>query len=534
MTEPAPDLVRDLMRLGAVPCGGARRPTELRTTHASWVFVAGDDVWKVKRPVDFGFLDFRTVEARRRFCEEEIRLNRRLAPGVYLGVEPVRRTARGHEIGAREDDGPVADWAVHMRRLPDDASADALLARGALDAGLLERLAEALAAFLAAAPRTPAAGAPETLRANVDENFAQVAGFVDDLVDRLTFEEVRAFQLAALTAGAARFAARVAEERIREGHGDLRLEHVYFLPGPDGGAAPTVIDCIEFNERFRCGDGASEAAFLAMELEAAGRSDLAAGFLARFAEASDDFGLFGVVDFYLSYRAWVRAKVAAFVAADPAAGAATRARKREEACRDFALARACARGAPVDRPFLLAVAGLPGSGKSTLAAGLGRALAVPVASSDPTRKALAGLAPTARGGAALYAPDVTERTYRELLRRAASALDARRGVILDATFVDARWRQAAADLAARAGARFAFVEARCSDRAVLRERLAARRHAPSISDAREDLLEGFERSFRPFGSSDPGPHITVDTSGAPEGARQDALAQLRALGVPRL
>src|SRR4029079_8111661 len=159
---------------------------------------------------------------------------------------------------------------------------------------------------------------PEALRRNVDENFAQVAPFVGDLVEPATFDDVRRFQLDAFAQRPDAFAARVAEARIREGHGDLRLEHVYFLPPPDGVVA---IDWIEFHERLRCGDRAGHGGLLAMELEAARRPDLAAGFLARFAEASDDFGLYGVVDFYLSHPAWGRGQVAAVVAAGDGAEA---------------------------------------------------------------------------------------------------------------------------------------------------------------------------------------------------------------------
>jgi aminoglycoside phosphotransferase family enzyme/predicted kinase len=506
---------------------GAR--ATLHATHASWVFVAGDEVWKVKRPVDFGFLDFRSLEARRHFCEEEIRLNRRLAAEVYLGIEPVRATAAGLEIGAGP--GVIVDWAVHMRRLPDEASAEARLARDALEADLLERLAERLAAFLGAAPRADSHGAPDALRASVAENFAQVAPFVGELVAADSFEETRAFQTAALAGGAGRFAARVAEGRIRDGHGDLRLEHVYFLPGPGGALEPTVIDCIEFNDRFRCGDAAGEAAFLAMELEAARRPDLAAGFLARFAEASGDVGLYGVLDFYLSYRAWVRGKVACFVAADATAAPELRARKREEARRDFALARSFAGAPPLDPPFLIAVGGMIGSGKSTLAAALGRALAAPVVGSDRTRKELAGLAPTARGSAALYTPENVARTYDEVLRRAGVVLAARRGVVLDATFAESRWRRAAAELARGTGARFVHVEARCPDRAARAARLAARRGGGSISDATDAELDLLEAGYEPVGTPDPGPHLAIDTSGPAEAAGAEAVRRLAASGI---
>jgi uncharacterized protein len=517
-----PDLVQDLMHPEAYGAGH-RTPVSMRMTHTSWVFLTGDDAWKVKRPVDFGFLDFRTLQARRRFCEEELRLNRRLAPDVYLGVEPIRLSARGHVIAGGE--GRVVDWTVHMRRLPDEASAASMLARGALDGEMLTELAGRLAAFFRAAPLTPSFGEPAVLRANVEENFAQVEPFVGDVVDRRTCDDIRVFQFGKLAAKRERFAARVREGRIRDGHGDLRLEHVYFLPD----LGPVAIDCIEFSERFRCGDAAGEAAFLAMELEAARRPDLAAGFLARFAEASDDFGLYHVLDFYLSYRAFVRGKVAAFLAADATADGVLRARKREEARRDFALARSFC-GAPVDRPFVVVVGGVVGSGKSTLAAALGRELAAPVISSDRTRKALAGLTPTERGGTELYAPDEIERTYREVLRRGGEVLAAKRGAILDATFSTHRWRAAAADLARGAGARFLFIETR-TDRAILQARLAARRHGASVSDATDAQLDQLLRRYEPIGAADPQPRSSIDTGADPTVTLEQALAQLRVSGV---
>jgi hypothetical protein len=347
---------------------------------------------------------------------------------------------------------------------------------------------------------------------------------VGDLVDPASFDELCRLQASQLAAGAARFAARGAAGRIRDGHGDLRLEHVYFLPDP------VAIDCIEFNQRFRCGDVAGEVAFLAMELELAGRPDLAAGFLARFAEAADDFDLYGVLDFYLCYRAWVRGKVAAFVAADDAADPEVRRRKREEARRDFALARSFA-GRPLEPPFLVVVLGMIGSGKSTLAAALGRGLAAPVIGSDRTRKALAGLAPTERGGEDLYTDARSDATYAELLRRAAVVTAAGRGAIVDATFASARRREQARQLARQGGARLVFVEARCSDLAVIRERLRRRRDRPSESDATDELLDAFAARYQPPGADEAGPRFVVDTGGAAEDAAAKALRGLAAAGI---
>jgi aminoglycoside phosphotransferase family enzyme/predicted kinase len=520
------DIVRDLSRREAYELEPGQ--IEVKTTHSSWVFLTERDVWKVKRPVDLGFLDFRTIEARRHDCEEEVRLNRRLASGVYLGVYPVRQTHSGCGFVG---DGPIVDWAVRMRRLPDETSAAALLARGQLDARLLSSLAERLAAFLDAVPAAPSFGTPAALGLNVDENFSQAAPFVGDLLDRGTFDDVQAFQRAELVRNRSRFMVRVEEDRIREGHGDLRLEHVYFLPRQEGRLEPIAIDCIEFNERFRCGDVANELAFLAMELEAAGRPDLAAGFIARFAEAGGDFGLYGVLDFYLSYRAWVRGKVAAFVAGDPAVSGERRAAKRTEARRCFGLARSFS-GRPLDRPFLVAVGGLIGSGKSTLAADLGRELAAPVVGSDRTRKEQAGLPPTAPANASSYTVEGRDQTYAEIIRRAGQVLEAGRGVILDATFSASRWRQRAAAVARASNATFTWVEARCPPE-TLRHRLSARRPGPSASDADASLLDGFIRDYEPAGSDDPGPHLPIDTSGSPESALDAAWRGLSELGISR-
>ena len=222
--------------------------------------------------------------------------------------------------------------------------------------------------------------------------------------------------------------------------------------------------------------------------------------------------------------------MAAFVAADETAAADVRARKRAEARRQFGLARSFS-GRPLDRPFLVAVGGVIGSGKSTLAAALGRELAAPVVSSDRTRKRMAGLPPTARGGADLYDRAHTERTYVELVRRASIVLRSGRGVILDATFAERRWRHAAAELARVAGADVAFIEARCARPEILRARLAERRQGGTVSDATDGLLDEFMGRYEWPGASDPGPRFAVDTSASPETALREALQGLETAGI---
>jgi aminoglycoside phosphotransferase family enzyme/predicted kinase len=494
-------LVRALLRPEAYPPPAPAR-VELVTTHISWVFLTERDVWKVKRPVDYGFVDYTTLDRRRHFCDEEVRLNRRLAPDVYLGVVPVRRVDGGYALTG---EGPVADYAVHMRRLSDAASAEARLRAGALGHDDLWRVAGVLAAFYEAAPATPAYGAPDLIRTNVVENFDQVRPVVGSLLEATTYDAVRAWQLDALATQRPRFERRIAGGRIRDGHGDLRLEHVYFEA-----EVPSIIDCIEFNERLRMGDAASDAAFLAMELDARGRADLAASFLGRFALESNDYDLYEVVDFYLSYRAWVRAKVAALLTLDPTTPPDKAARKATEARRLFALSRQYTRP-PGGAPPVVAVGGIIGTGKTALAETLARTRPWPVVESDRTRKWLAGVAPTERAPGSVYSHEFSRRTFDEVFRRAEVVLAAGRGVILDATFRGRDLRARARALAARHGRPFLFVEASCPD-PILRERLRRRAAGPSVSDATESLLARVRAEFEPVTELPAGEYLVIDTT----------------------
>jgi aminoglycoside phosphotransferase family enzyme/predicted kinase len=462
-------------------------------------------------------VNYTTLERRRRCCEDEVRLNRRLAPDVYLGVVPVRLGPQGHWFGA---DGDIVDYAVRMRRLPEERSADGLLRRDALTPRHLTHLAARLARFFSDAAPSPAAGAIDAIRDNIVENFAQVEPFVGRFVSRETFDAVKAWQLGILTRHAGRFRGRVEQGRIRDGHGDLRLEHVYFEA-----VEPIVIDCVEFNERLRSGDAAADVAFVAMELTARSRADLAELFLAAFAVESDDHDLYGVVDFYAGYRAWVRGKVAAFLAAEPSTPREKAVRKAEEARSLFALARSYAEAGTGDAP-VVAVGGLIGSGKSTLAEALGRAAGIPVISSDRVRKALAGVRATERAPEGAYSAAFSARTFDELFRRAVVVLDSGRGVVLDATLRERALRLRARDLARRHGRRFLFVETVC-DEATLRERLRRRATGSSISDAGEALLERVRAEFEPITELGAGEYVRVDTMGPPEAAARVVLEALR-------
>jgi len=492
---------------------------ELIETHISWVFLGAADVFKVKRPVDLGFLDFTTLEKRREACDAEVRLNRRLAPEVYIDVVPITLNAEGvHEIAGR---GTAVEWAVHMRRLPVERRADELLQAGRLEPRHVDLLASHVSRFHEGArcdTETSRHGDVVTIRHNVKENFDQTRASIGDYLNPEQARQIEAWQLHVLE-DEDRFTARVDAGRVRDGHGDLRLEHVYF--GSD--ESITIIDCIEFNERFRYGDVAADIAFLSMDLAWHGRVDLAERFLARYARESNDYDLYSVVNFYESYRAFVRGKVASLLADDAEASTAARERARREARRYFMLALAYERP-PLVPPRVVAVGGMIASGKSSTAATVGSLLAAPVVSSDRTRKHLMGRTPTEsmRSGAwsGAYSPSATEAVYEELWRLADVVLSSGRPVVLDASFRTAAMRDAARRLANRHGIPFLLVE--CSaPRELTRERLASReRVATHESDARADLFDEFERQFEPIDELASTEHFRLDTSRGRDENRQ--------------
>ncbi|MFZ1866498.1 MAG: AAA family ATPase [Polyangiales bacterium] len=497
---------------------------ELIETHISWVFLAPTEVFKVKRPVDLGFLDFTTLEKRREACEAEVRLNRRLAAHVYLGVVPVTVEESGkHVIGGH---GDVVDWAVHMRRLSLDERADELLERGALTPAQIDRLAERVARFHEAArcdEETSQHGEVEAIRKNVEENFAQTRESIGEYLDPHQAREIEQWQLRALR-DESRFRARIDARRVRDGHGDLRLEHVYFR----GDGSIAIIDCIEFNDRFRYGDVCADIAFLSMDLAWHGRVDLAERMLARYARESNDYDLYSVVNFYESYRAFVRGKVASLLAADPEASAGARARALREARRYFLLSLAFERP-PLVPPRVVAVGGMIASGKSRTAATIGELISAPVVSSDRTRKHLMGRQPTeslrSEAWSGAYSPSVTEAVYEEIWRLAETIVHSGRPVVIDASFRTVAMRDAARMLAERCGVPFVLVEC-VAPRELTLERLAAReKRTAHESDARPELLDEFEQRFEPIDELSPSEHIRLDTSRA----RTDNREQLAGL-----
>jgi aminoglycoside phosphotransferase family enzyme/predicted kinase len=457
---------------------------EVRHTHISVVFLAGPFAYKVKKPVNLGFLDFSTLARRRHFCEEEVSLNRRLAPEVYLGIVPISRTGLGVQMEGR---GELVEWAVKMKRLPEEATLEKRLQRGHVEFGLLKALARKVASFHARAEtgeRISAFGRFEVVARNARENFEQVAPQVGTTLTQPVFERLRGLTEEALARLRPLIEGRAERGVPRDTHGDLHLDHVYLFPESAPPGDLVIIDCIEFNERFRFADPVSDMAFLVMDLRCHGRRDLGRAFAEEYFLASGDEEGRALLPFYVAYRAAVRGKVEGFELLE---------KEIPEAERNAALAKAWAHWllalgeleTPGRRTCLVVVGGLPGTGKSTLAQGLAERAGFHLIRSDLVRKELAGLpageparSPFEEG---IYAPAWSERTYAECLCRAEQLLFEGKRVIVDASFGEEKRRQAFLDAAAGLAVPVVFLLCE-AEAEVARRRLECRRDDASDAD----------------------------------------------------
>jgi aminoglycoside phosphotransferase family enzyme/predicted kinase len=496
----------------------------MRQTHISWLFFTERFVYKLKKPINFGFLDFTTLEARKFFCEEEVRLNRRLAPEVYLGVVEVKAHDRCIHF---EGSGEIVDYAVQMRRLPEERMLPTLMAEGQVTVEMIRQLARLIADFHAQAETgddIDQAGTGATVLANWQENFAQTRPYLDFPLRGDTWESIRGRVLAFCRARTQLFDQRIAEGRIRDCHGDLRAEHIC-LTEPIA-----IFDCIEFNRRFRYSDVAADVAFLAMDFDAQGCPEFSQALVHAYVEASGDQGLLSVLDFYKCYRAFVRAKVECFRADDPTVSAGEKRLALRAANRFCRLATRYADA--LRRPWLLISCGLMGTGKSVLAEALARRLDLEVVSSDITRKKLAGLRAKASTpsayGEGLYTAEWTEATYAHLFQQAERLLCQGRSVLIDASFQRARHRRQAMALAQRLGTAFCVLECWCPEDEI-RRRLEARvARGGAVSDGRGELLAQQRQSFEPLFDVPPQHYLRLDTTRPPEVVAEEVLQQLSA------
>lgn len=480
---------------------------DIRTleTHISWVFLTGPYAYKIKKAVKLAFLDFSTLDARRRYCEEELRLNRRLAPDIYLEVVAVRGTPDRPRIGG---DGAVLDYAVKMRQFSQDALASRVLARGDLTAKRLMDLANRIAAFHTAAPRDPPGecGTPESVSRSALQNFDEIAALLTEARDRNVLAALRRWTGKEDGAMRSVFARRRMQGMVREGHGDLHLGNIVLV-----GDALIPFDCIEFSDALRWNDVMSEVAFLVMDLMDRGAAELAYLFLNAYLERTGDYEGLGVLRFYLVYRAMVRAKIH-LIRAHQRGGDNTEHARLVAAYRTYiALARHCARR---EKPVLLLMHGLSGSGKSTIATQLMQLLGAIRVRSDVERKRLRGLAAHERSaspvGGGLYTADASRATYERLTAIARSAIDAGYRVLVDAAFLQ-RWQRARmTQLAEELGIPLLLLQVQAADASLRRRVLQRSTEGPNASEADLQVLDHQLAHQEPLSVSELQQTITLD------------------------
>lgn len=499
-------LIRGLQRPAAYP----HPVDEIQCfeTHISWVLLTGPYAYKIKKPVDFGFLDYSTLARRKHFCEEELRLNARLAPSLYLQVVAINGSPDRPRI---DGPGETLEYAVKMRQFDNTQRFDRLLAAGRLDAEHLRETAQVLARFhaeIAVAGADTPYGEAATVYQPMAENFTQLREFAAELFAQAApndiLDTVQNWTQSSLATLQPSLAQRKQHGHIRECHGDLHTGNIILYQG-----RVTPFDGIEFNDRLRWIDTMSELAFLLMDLDDHARHDLAQHLLNAYLEISGDYHGLSVLRFYQCYRAMVRAKVAAL------RGAQEPTLRKETDAELVNYLRLAACYTRPGHPVLFITHGLSGSGKTWLSEHLLAASDAIRVRSDVERKRLAGLAPLARSkadvGGGLYAAEMSQRTYQRLAELARQIVQAGYPVIVDATFLRRAEREHFRRLAGQLGVPFRILHCE-TDLGVMRQRITRREQAGrDASEADLAVLDSQLAQQEPLGEDEILETIAIDT-----------------------
>ncbi len=502
-------------------------PVELLETHCSSVLLVGGFALKLKKPVNLGFLDFSSLEARRFYCNEELRLNRRTAPQLYLDVVPIGGSEAEPVIGAE----PAIEYAVRMRRFAQDELLYRIARDGVLTPQHVDGLAAAVAQFHAVAAVDPerSYGSAAQIREAMRANCAELAALVQGPREQGLLGALADWSAAQCAALAPQFDARRDAGMVRECHGDLHLGNIALIED-----RPTLFDCIEFNAAFRNIDVISDSAFLTMDLIYHGLAPLAFRFINAYLERSGDYAAMAVLRFYLVQRALIRAKVARIRALQPGITVEQRGAADSSFCGHLLLARRLARRG---RAALIVMHGLSGSGKSSIAQVLLEALGAVRLRSDVERKRLFGLEAVGRTGATpdggIYSTEAGARTYARLAEIAGSLLAAGYPVIVDAACLQRDQRELLCRVAGEQGLPFAIVSCEAA-LPVLRERVARReQQGADASDADLAILERQRRTLQPLGADEMVHVIRIATAVDGAGGQGVATALARRLGLVR-
>jgi len=523
-----PDRIETLKQPGIFP----ERPDEVEIiqTHLSIVCLAGQRVYKLEKSIELPFADFSSLEKRRAFCEEELRLNRRLCPEIYLEVVPLVETpdgglrfVSGEEDAGGGEDGETVDFAVRMARMPADRMLDVLLEEDAVSGDEIRGIARRMVEFHREARHDEEVadlGSPEKLRQFALANFEETRSMAGDVFPAPLHEALERRTAADFDRFGPLLKERADAGLVVDGHGDLHARNICMTD------PVAIYDCIEFNPGFRCGDVANEHAFLVMDLRFRGHPELARVYLDAVVEGSGDEDVRRLMPMLVRYRAMIRAKVSAIAAGESEMPEEDRRESASTAKQYLRLAGAAA--VEEDAPTWIAFCGLPATGKSTLARALAEASGEtwPILSSDPIRKELADVPPDARLPESCYTPEFSRRTYDELYHRAEFAAEKTPLILLDANFRTREERSHAREAAQRCGARLVVVET-TADESVIHSRLESRADDPgATSDADLAVYEKLKDEFEAPEEGEADRVARVDANGDPDSVAEEALARL--------
>lgn len=483
------------------------RNIDRRETHISVVFLTGEWVYKIKKPMDFGFLNYTTLDLRRHYCYREIELNKRLSDNIYDRVVAICRNKKDGSLFLGDCDSPI-EYAVKMRQLPDETCFRFLLEKGSLTSEHIKAVAAKLADFYKSNvilnPLLATYGGVEYIRFNTYENFTQLKPFAQELggKDFLHLMKNDTYKFTVLFRKL--FKERLERGFVKDGHGDLRVDHIYFYNGVQ------IIDCIEFNNRFRYGDVAVDLAFLFMDLIRLGYEDWAYRVIEEYTRVSGDLQLWFLLDFYTAYRAIVRAKVACLETFSHPEDAEKNRKCFDEARKFMNLGKVYTLSFSVPTAWIFM--GPPASGKSRLGQSIAKIGYMEYLSSDQLRRKLFPEATRSPFGQGAYTVEAREAVYWKLMEEASEILKTGRPVVIDATFASSKWRKAFLDLLSNLGVHIIFVET-TADREVLAGRLVDREHAGNAgeSDARIEHLDRFLATYESPHEVDESMKIRIDT-----------------------
>ncbi|MEO1520800.1 MAG: AAA family ATPase [Cyanobacteria bacterium J06633_2] len=420
-----PELIQHMQRPEFYP-HPVETPIRLLQTHISYVLLTGEYAYKVKKPLNFGFLDYSTLDKRQHFCSEELRLNQRGAAALYLEVLPITHSGASFQLNGQ---GEAVEYTVKMRQFPQNTLLDYLFEQGKLSEPLLHELAIAVAGFHERSHTDDyiqTFGTVESIRAAFDENYEQTKHYIGGPQTQQQFDETRAYTDTFFAEQVELFQRRVRDGWVRECHGDLHLGNICYWDH-----TLHLFDCIEFNEEFRFVDVMFDIAYIIMDLEMKQRTDLSAAFLNTYVELTGDWEGLEVLPIYVNRQSYVRAKVISFMLDDPSVDEGAKEQASDRAAKYYTLAWNYAQP---KQGRLILMAGLSGSGKSTTARHLAGILGAVQIRSDAVRKHLAGIPLNQRGDDAMYTPDMTQKTYHHLAELGVRLANAGYSVILDAKY----------------------------------------------------------------------------------------------------